>query len=47
MEKGRGIELSDAVSWFKRKQNECSKNIYNKPLVCYNYIVKWGTKKMI
>ena len=47
MEKGRGIELSDAVSWFKRKQNECSKNIYNKHLVCYNYIVKRGDKEKL
>lgn len=47
MEKGSGTELSDAVSWFKRNRTNVRKNIYNKHLVCYNYIVKRGDKEKL
>lgn len=45
MEKCSGIELSDAISWFKRKRTNVRIIFTIKLLVCYNYIVKRGQRK--
>ena len=47
MEKCSGIELSDAISWFKRKRANVRIIFTIKPLVCYNYIVKRGKENDI